>query len=30
MNNSFLLEYDIESLSKVIYSITSWFQIGDF
>ena len=25
MNNSFLLEYDIESLSKVIYSITSWF-----
>lgn len=25
MNNSFLLEYDIESLSKVIYSIASWF-----
>ena len=25
MDNSFLLEYDIESLSKAIYSITSWF-----
>lgn len=25
MDNSFLLEYDIETLSKVIYSITSWF-----
>lgn len=25
MSNSFLLEYDLESLSKAIYSITSWF-----
>ena len=25
MSNSFLLEYDVESLSKAIYSITSWF-----
>ena len=26
MSNSFLLEYDLESLSKAIYSITSWFS----
>ena len=25
MNNLFLLEYDIESLAKAIYCITSWF-----
>lgn len=30
MNNSFLLEYDVESLSKAIYSITSWFPNRSF